>query len=99
MEHRLEARFDARLQNTEDRLTNRFDGKLDTMEQRILDQVRSMIHDSETRLLGAFYSFAESNQKRVGDSERDVAALKERLGILETRLTTVEKRLNMPPAA
>ena len=78
---------------------NRLERRFDLFERRVVDGIRSMLHESETRLLGAFYSVAESSQKRVGDSERDVSALKERLGMLETRLTTVEKRLNMPPAA
>jgi len=57
----LESRFDAKLSALE----SRFDGKLDTLEQRMLDRMGQMIHDSETRLLQAFYSFAETNNKRL----------------------------------
>jgi hypothetical protein len=32
---------------------------------RLGDELREAIHDAETRLLKAFYSFAESNQKRI----------------------------------
>jgi hypothetical protein len=49
----------------ESRMESRFDGKLDTLEQRLLDRMGQMIHDSETRLLQAFYSFAETNNKRL----------------------------------
>lgn len=58
-----------------------------------------MIHDSETRLLQTFCSFAETNQRRLTDAERESFALKDRLASVESRLTEVEKRLNMPPAA
>jgi hypothetical protein len=57
------------------------------------------IADGETRLLKAFYNFAESNQKRVAEIDSDQAAIRSRLGSVETRLLEVEKRLNMPPAA
>jgi hypothetical protein len=57
----LEARMDGKLFALE----SRFDGKMDTLEQRLLDRMGSMIHDSETRLLQAFYSFAETNNKRL----------------------------------
>ena len=55
------------------------------------------ISDSETKLLQAFYTYAESNQKRVAAIEMDTAGLKSRLSTIEDRLTDVEKRLNMPP--
>lgn len=80
-------------------LESRLDGKLDSVEQRILDGVDTAIREAETRLLQAFYSFAESNQKRMTETERETAALKDRLATVESRLMEVEKRLNMPPAA
>ena len=57
------------------------------------------LSDSETKLLGAFYSFAQSNQKRMVEVEGNEAALRSRVGTIESRLLEVEKRLNMPPAA
>jgi hypothetical protein len=45
-------------------LESRIEGKLDASEQRILDHVGTLIRDAETRLLRAFYSFAETNQRR-----------------------------------
>jgi hypothetical protein len=64
-------------------------------EERVVESVR----DIQTEMLKAFYSFAETNQKRLTETEREAAALKERLSTLESRLMAVEKRLNMPPAA
>ena len=55
------------------------------------------ISDTETKLLQAFYTYAESNQKRVAAIEMESAGLKSRLSTIEDRLTDVEKRLNMPP--
>ena len=57
------------------------------------------ISDSETKLLGAFYSFAQSNQKRMVELEGNEMALRSRIGTLESRILEVEKRLNIPPAA
>lgn len=57
------------------------------------------ISDTETKLLNAFYTFAESNQARLTSNEREATAMRERLAILERRITEVEKRLNLPPAA
>lgn len=62
------------------------------------DDLRETLRDNETKLLKAFYSFAETNQQRLTATERDAAAMKDRLAMVETRLTEVEKRLNMPPA-
>jgi predicted nucleic acid-binding Zn-ribbon protein len=61
------------------------------------DDLVERIADSETKLLQAFYTYAESNQKRVASIEMESAGLKSRLSTIEDRLTDVEKRLNMPP--
>ena len=63
------------------------------------DELVEAIRDSQTEVLRAFYSVAESNQKRLAANERDTAGLTDRLALLESRLLAVEKRLNMPPAA
>ena len=65
--------------------------------QLMHDEIVERIRDCETKLLQAFYSFAESNQKRVSSVEEETAAIKSRLATVEERLTGVEKRLNMPP--
>ena len=72
----LESRFDGKLSALESRFEgklsawgSRFDGKLDVLEQRLLDRMGQMIRDSETRLLQAFYSFAETNNKRLAQFE------------------------------
>jgi len=78
---------------------HRLEGRFDTMEQRIIDRMVEVAHESETRLLTAFYSFAESNQKRLTQVEATDVLLLGRVATLENRMMAVEKRLNMPPAA
>jgi hypothetical protein len=65
----------------------------------IYNDLVGRIADGETRVLKAFYNFAESNQKRLAEIDSENAAIRSRLGSVETRLLEVEKRLNMPPAA
>jgi chromosome segregation ATPase len=76
-------------------LEERMNAAMQELEDRLVEAFR----DGQTELLKAFYSFAESTQQRLTGAEAESAALKARLGTLESRLTAVEKRLNMPPAA
>lgn len=62
-------------------------------------EIQEAIHDSETRLLTAFYGWAQATQKHFADLDRADFSLRERLDSLENRLLSVEKRLDMPPAA
>jgi hypothetical protein len=64
--------------------------------QHMYDSLTELIRDNETKLLQAFYTFAESNQKRISAVEDEASALRSRLSTIEDRLTHVEKRLNMP---
>ncbi len=56
------------------------------------------ISDGETRLLKAFYSFGQSNNKRIAEVEGNESALRSRVATIEERLMEVEKRLNIPPS-
>jgi hypothetical protein len=80
-------------------LEQRIEGRMDTLEQRVTDRFTESIHDSETRLLQAFYSFAETNNKRFVQGEAAVAVTVSRLTTLESRVLALEKRLNIPPTA
>jgi hypothetical protein len=62
-------------------------------EERIVELLR----DVETKLLNAFYGYAKSNDKRVLEAEGNEAILRSRLATLETRVTEIEGRLNIPP--
>ena len=68
-------------------------GDIADSEDRVMERLR----DIETKLLNAFYGYAKSNDKRVLETEGNEAVLRSRLATLETRLTDVEHRLNMPP--
>jgi len=60
------------------------------------NDLKETLRDNETKLLGAFYSFAESNQKRVAEIENESAAIKSRLATIEDRLLQVERKVNFP---
>jgi len=66
--------------------------------QHIYDLLVERIADSETKVLQAFYNFADSNNKRLIQTEATDALLTSRVSTLETRVLEIEKRLNMPPA-
>ena len=68
-------------------------------QRGLREEFLEAIHDTETRLLRAFYDFAETNQKRLGEVERTGLVIFDRLATMERRITEVEKRLNMPPAS
>lgn len=67
-------------------------------ETRLREAIAEATRDMETRLLNAFYSFAKSNDKHLRQLAVADWALTERVSTSESRLTEVEKRLNMPPA-
>ena len=64
--------------------------------QHMYNDLVERISDSETKLLKAFYTFAETNQQRLTQVEATASAVITRLATLESRITDVEKRLNMP---
>ncbi len=100
LEQSVEGKLDALEQRVEgklDALEQRVEGKMDALEQRLLDRVGEMIRETETKLLQAFYSYADSNSKRVTQLETNDQGIITRMGTLENRILEIEKRLNMPP--
>jgi uncharacterized protein (DUF342 family) len=94
----LEERLRTDMASLEERLRT----DMASLEERLLqkmDDQTEKFRDMQTEMLKAFYAFAETNQARLTATERDTAALKERMSMMEARLIQVEKRLNMPPAA
>lgn len=69
---------------------------LDEKLQATKDQLVEAFRDIQTELLKAFYSFAESNRQRVTQLEFNEAALIARVGTLEDRLLTLERKVNFP---
>ena len=66
--------------------------------QPMYDSMVETVRDVQTELLKAFYSFGQSNNKRMTELEGNEAAIRSRLGTIEDRLMEVEKRLNIPPS-
>jgi hypothetical protein len=58
---------------------------LAALEARIAER----IHDSETRILSAFYGWARPVEMRI----KQLPAIDERLGLLEERITAVERKI------
>lgn len=62
------------------------------------DELKETMRDGQTELLRAFYSYAQTNDERLSAVEQDSVPVRKRLAILESRITEVEKRLNLPPS-
>jgi len=88
LERRLDEKWERRLEE----LTR-------TLTETLTERMQELVHDSETRLLKAFYGFVESTRTHFVELDRADASMRERMAVVEQRLTEVEKRLNMPPAA
>ncbi len=63
------------------------------------DELIEAIRDGQTEILRAFYGFTQTVQERFKQADDAEAALKRRMGTLESRILEIEKRLNMPPSA
>ena len=63
------------------------------------DEILEAFRDGQTEMLRAFYSFADSTDVKLKETEIADIMLRQRLTAVESRLTEVEKRLNLPPAA
>ena len=67
--------------------------------QNLKDELLEAFRDGQTEMLRAFYSFAQSTDVKFKETELDDIMLRQRLTAVESRLTEVEKRLHLPPAA
>ena len=67
--------------------------------QNLKDELLEAFRDGQTEMLRAFYSFAQSADVKFKETELDDIMLRQRLTAVESRLTEVEKRLHLPPAA
>ena len=67
--------------------------------QQLEDRLTETMRDVQTEMLKAFYSYAQGNDLRLKQAETIDNQLRERMSIFESRLTEIERRLNLPPAA
>jgi hypothetical protein len=67
--------------------------------QHGFDDLKESLRDGQTELLKAFYSFAQSTDTKLKEGEVGDFMLRQRLTAAESRITEIEKRLNLPPAA
>ena len=90
------------LQDLRDEMKGDIQGLRDEMKgniQGLRDELLEAFRDSQTELLRAFYSFAQSTDVKLKETELADIMLRQRLTAVESRLTEVEKRLFLPPAA
>jgi hypothetical protein len=67
--------------------------------QHGFDELKETMRDGQTELLKAFYNYSETTDLKLRDGQSSDASLRDRMSVLERRVTEVEKRLNTPPAA
>jgi hypothetical protein len=62
----------------------------------VLDILETM-RDIQTELLKAFYTYAQSTDLKLKETEIADFTARQRITAVESRVTDLEKRLNMPP--
>jgi hypothetical protein len=62
----------------------------------VFDDLKESMRDSQTEFLNAFYGFTQSTDLKISNGESNDANLKERLGVVERRLTELERKVNFP---
>ena len=73
-------------------LEQRLGSDMKTMEDRLVEVFR----DGQTEGLKAFYAYAESTDLKLRDSAATDANLRERLSVVERRLTDLERKVSFP---
>jgi hypothetical protein len=86
--HGLETHFDQKIEALEVNWNHRHHA----LEHRL----EEWVSDMEGRIVTTVYRLMDGGNKRLTESERETAIIKERLAIIEDRLLGVEKRLDMP---
>ncbi|MGD0001887.1 MAG: hypothetical protein ABSE21_17450 [Bryobacteraceae bacterium] len=81
-------------------------GDLETLRSELHDHMTELrsglteqMRDVQTELLRAFYSYAQSADTKLKEGEIADFTIRQRVTTVESRLTEIEKRLNLPPAA
>jgi len=92
----VEQRLDQKLQDLEQKLED-FKVEVNTRFQEFEHRMEQQLSEMEGRILTSIYRLAESSQQRITQGEVNQASVNARLATFETRLTEIEKRLNMPP--
>lgn len=72
---------------------------LQQSKAELRDELVEVMRDVQTELLKAFYSFAKSTEAKLSDSEISDHLIRQRVSAVESRITEIERRLNLPPAA
>jgi len=87
----LEARLEARLQGLDERHE-----MLRAEMGHSFDDLKEIFRDTQTELLKAFYNYAQSTDLKLKDGAESDANLRQRLSVVERRLTELELKVNFP---
>jgi len=60
------------------------------------ERLREYVHDTETRIVGEFFHYAQSMDARLRTTEVNILPMIDRMAAMDTRLLSVERRLNLP---
>jgi hypothetical protein len=88
----VEGRLRAEMGELEGRLETRLRAEIKSSEEHVIETMR----DIQTELLKAFYGFTESNRQRVAQLEGNQGAIITRIGVLEDRMTDLERKVHFP---
>ena len=83
------------------RLTEFLKGQFEQVDARF-EQTYARIEQVETALLTEFHKWARPHEIRIRSTESQVGAFSERLGLLEDRISEIERKISLPkrpPAA
>jgi hypothetical protein len=72
-----------------------FKVEVNTRFEQFEHRLGQLILDSEGRVITSTYRLAESMQQRITQTEGNQAAFNARLATMETRISEIEKRLNL----
>ena len=87
--------LEARLQDLDARQNERHE-MLRAEMGHSFHELRETIVDSQTALLKAFYNYAQSTDLKLNDSATSDANLRERLSVVERRITELERKVEFP---
>ena len=91
----LESRQSERLQDLEARQNERHE-MLRTEMGHSFHDLKEDFRDAQTELLKAFYNYAQSADLKLQDGAASDASLRERLSVVERRLTELERKVSFP---
>jgi hypothetical protein len=67
--------------------------------ERLQNEFKEAIHDSQPLVLKAIYAMTQSFDAKIMDFETSDHHIRQRLTVVESRITEIERRLNIHPVS